>query len=133
MPVGGIDIAISGIQAATRRFGVSADNVANLRSRGVPNGPEGADAEGFRPRESQDTAQPTGGVSSTARLVSPASVQIYAPDSPEADADGVVDLPNVALEREAVTQSLASRQLEASVATLRTADELTRRILDIKS
>lgn len=129
--------ALSGVNAATRRFDTSASNVANIESVAAPNGSTAAtDADGnalFRTQRTVDTTTAVGGVRSTQQLADPVSVQQYDPDAPDADGDGLVNRPNVALEREAVDQIAAQRQLEANLATIRTADELFESTLDILS
>lgn len=129
----GIYSALSGANAATRRFDTSASNVANLESVAAPNG---TDADGnalFRTQRTLDSTTSTGGVRSSQQLADPVSVQRYDPDAPDADGDGLVNRPNVALEREVVDQISAQRQFEANLATIRTADELLESTLDILS
>src|SRR3546814_13695058 len=74
-----------------------------------------------------------GGVRSTRLLADPTSVQQYDPSAPDADADGLVNRPNVDLARETVDQIAGQRQFEANLATVRAADELLRATRDIKS
>ncbi len=131
----GIYSALSGATAATRRFDNSASNVANLESVAAPRGTtEATDAEGnslFRTQRTVDSTTATGGVRSTQQLADPVSVQRYDPDAPDADGEGLVNRPNVSLEREAVDQIAAQKQFEANLATIRTADELFESTLDI--
>jgi flagellar basal-body rod protein FlgC len=133
----GIYSALSGLNAATRRFDTSAGNVANLESVAAPNGATGATgADGtplFRPQRTVDSTTATGGVRSSQQLADPTSVQRYDPDAPDADADGLVNRPNVSLEREVVDQIAAQKQFEANLATIKTADELFESTLDILS
>ena len=133
----GIYSALSGANAATRRFDTSASNVANLESVAAPNGTAATtDADGnalFRTQRTLDSTTSTGGVRSSQQLADPVSVQRYDPDAPDADGDGLVNRPNVALEREVVDQISAQRQFEANLATIRTADELLESTLDILS
>ncbi|WP_367575663.1 flagellar basal body rod protein FlgC [Pelagibius sp.] len=112
---------------------VSAANVANMRSRGVdPEGP--AQQPGaYGPGRVQEVSVPGGGVRGEVRPITPASVQTYEPGSPDADAEGLVDRPNVNLAEELVTQMQAQRAYEANAAALRTQDEVTKSLLDIKS
>ncbi|MCR9070356.1 MAG: flagellar biosynthesis protein FlgG [Alphaproteobacteria bacterium] len=133
----GIYTALSGVTAATRRFDTSAGNVANIESVAAPNGSTATtDADGnalFRTQRTLDTTTTVGGVRSSQQLADPVSVQRYDPDAPDADGDGLVNRPNVSLEREAVDQITAQRQFEANLATIRTADELFESTLDILS
>lgn len=104
----GIYTALSGVTAATRRFDTSAGNVANIESVAAPNGSTATtDADGnalFRTQRTLDTTTTVGGVRSSQQLADPVSVQRYDPDAPDADGEGLVNRPNVSLEREAVDQ-----------------------------
>lgn len=126
-------ISLSGLQAQEKRLAVSADNVANQRSRRVdPEGP--AEQPGaFQPKRVQDVTLGGGGVRGELRPVTPASVRSYEPSSPDADAEGLVNRPNVNLAEELVTQMQAQRAYEANAAAIRTQDEMTDALLDIKS
>lgn len=133
----GILSALSGVHAGERRFTNSASNVANLRSVAAPSvdGPT-RDADGnplFQPGRTVDRTTSTGGVQSTRLLVDPSAVQEYDPSAQDADADGLVNRPNVDLATEQVDQISAQRQFEANLATIRAADELLRATIDIKS
>lgn len=132
-----ISSALSGAQAAERRFGNSANNVANLRSVASPSvdGPT-TDANGnplFKPSRSVDQTTQTGGVRSTQLLVDPSAVQEYDPSAADADSEGLVNRPNVDLATETVDQISAQRQFEANLATIRAGDQLLDSLLDIKS
>jgi len=133
----GIYSALSGLNAATRRFDNSASNVANVESVAVADRTAPAtDAEGrdlFQTRRSLDTTTDGGGVRSTQQLADPVSVQRFDPDAPDANAEGLVNRPNVSLNREVVDQISAQRQFEANLVTVRTADELLESTLDILS
>lgn len=132
-----ISSALSGALAAERRIGNSANNVANLRSVAAPSvdGPT-TDASGnplFRPGRTAEVTSPTGGVRSNQLLVTPSAVQEYDPSAPDADAEGLVNRPNVDLVRETANQIAGQRQFEANLATIRAADELLQSTIDIKS
>lgn len=132
-----ISSALSGVHAAERRLGNSASNVANLRSVAAPTveGPATDEAGNslFRPARTVDVTGPTGGVQSTRVLVDPSAVQEYDPSAPDADADGLVNRPNVDLVHETADRIAGQRQFEANLATIRAADELLRATIDIKS
>lgn len=133
----GISSALSGLLAAENRFRTSADNVANIGSVAAPStdGPARDDNGDplFRPARAVDQTTADGGVRSGQRLVDPSSVQLYDPTAPDADAEGLVNRPNVSLDREVTDQIAAQRQFEANLATVRTADALYESLLDIKS
>lgn len=136
-----IQTALSGLMAETRRFAVSAYNVANLRSAGVdpaataaagrPAGTGGAAP--YVPRHASATTDAGGGVRVLALPVTPPSVALYNPSDPAADPQGLVHLPNVSLEQELVTQRIAVRSFQANLAVLKAQDEMTGALLDLKA
>lgn len=131
--IAGFSASLSGLMAQTKRLAVSADNVANSRSRGVdPQGPA-EQPRAFVPKQVQQVTTGGGGVRAEVRPVDPLSVAVYAPNSPEADAEGLTYVANVNLAEELVTQKLAQRAYEANAVALRTQDEITDSLLDIKS
>lgn len=134
---GAISNALSGLLAASRREEVTANNIANLRSRGAPRGSADATAEDgtplFRPGQTVDSSVAGGGVRSTAVGIDPTSIQQYEPDSPDANEQGVVDRPNVDLGQQLTNQLVAQRAFEANLKVVRTADDLEKSLLDIKS
>ncbi len=131
------EIAASGLKAQSRRLAVSADNVANVSSLGVHPDPELAQPEGFAPQRtlfsSQVQAGAQGGVSASSAPITPASFLSYQPDHPDADAGGMVPLPNVSLEQEMVEQIQALRLFQANVKTIQTQDRMLGALLDIVS
>ena len=111
--------AVSGLRAASKRLEVSASNTVNAQS------------ENYTPGRVVQTALVLSGVKAEAIPVSPPTVPVYDPQSPTADADGIVQRPNVALESEMVEQKLAQRAFEANLRTVETADRMTKTVLDI--
>ncbi|MSP50403.1 MAG: flagellar biosynthesis protein FlgG [Alphaproteobacteria bacterium] len=134
---GAISNALSGAVAAARREEVAASNIANLRSRGAPrNSTDTTAADGtplFRPGQVAETSTLPGGVRATVVAVDPTSIQQFEPDSPDANAEGVVDRPNVDLAQEQSNQLRAQRAFEANLKVIRTADDLLKAVVDIKS
>jgi len=131
--IAGFSASLSGLMAQSKRLAVSADNIANMRSRGVRADGPAEQPGAYRPKRTQDVTTAGGGVRAEVRPVSPASVAVYAPDSPDADADGVAAIPNVNLAEELVTQIQAQRAYEANAKAFRTQDEVIDSLLDIKS
>lgn len=131
--IAGFSASLSGLMAQSKRLAVSADNVANLHSRGLRPGGPAEQPGAYVPKRVQDVTAAGGGVRAEVRPVTPPSVEVYAPGSPDADADGIAAVANVNLAEELVTQIQAQRAYEANAAALRTQDELTDSLLDIKS
>src|SRR3546814_16007583 len=95
--VAGISASLSGLMAQSKRLAVSAENIANLRSRGLrPDGP--AEQPGaYQPQRVQDVTTVGGGVRTQVRPVTPPAVEVSAPCSPASTAEGRAASPNVHL------------------------------------
>ncbi|MGD1876871.1 MAG: flagellar basal body rod protein FlgC [Kiloniellaceae bacterium] len=131
--ISGFSASVSGLMAQSKRLAVSADNIANMHSRGVRKDGPVEQPGAYAPKQVQDVTTAGGGVRAEVRPVTPPSVEVYAPSRPDADADGVAAVPNVNLAQELVTQIQAQRAYEANAAAFRTQDEVTDSLLDIKS
>ena len=135
--IAGFSASLSGLMAQSKRLAVSADNVANMTSRGVrKDGPpveSGGQPGAYVPKRTQDVTTAGGGVRAEVRPVTPPSVEVYAPGNPDADANGVAAIANVNLAEELVTQIQAQRAYEANAKAFRTQDEIIDSLLDIKS
>ena len=145
MAIGGIaGSALGGLQAAQNRLNVSANNVANVRSvaaesldaaREAQNVREGQGQDGgrdlFVPSRAVNESLAGGGVRGGSQPVDPPSVPRFAPDAPDANAQGLANRPNVDLATEAVEQIRAQRAFEANLRSVEAADELAGGLLDI--
>ena len=127
------NIAVSGLQAESRRLAISADNVANLRSRGVDPDAVAPDPAAFVPKRASAVSVASGGVRVEAVAVSPPSVPSFEPNDPAANAEGIVYRPNVSLEQEVVTQIQASRSYQANLQVIKTQDRMLGALFDIFS
>ncbi|ACJ00407.1 flagellar basal body rod protein FlgC [Rhodospirillum centenum] len=140
-----IAIAGSGMTAQARRLAAGADNIANARSTGAlpgsaagaPAGATGADTpRPYAPVSSGQTAVtgPDGqgmGTRAVFRATQPAFVPEFSPDSPFADADGMVAAPNVDLVGETVAMTQGLDAYKANLRVFEAADELTREALNL--
>ncbi|SON54600.1 putative proximal rod protein [Hartmannibacter diazotrophicus] len=123
--------SLSGMMAASKRLEVSAANVANVRTTGkVPDATGASNA--YAPAVVSQTATASGVATQVTTKPQPYRLA-YDPDSPNANADGLVAEPNVDLTSEVVNQISAKFAYEASVKTLKVADEMTQKTLDILS
>lgn len=127
-------IAVSGLNAATRRLEISAGNIANQRSTGAlpaPNGSLSAGApQAYVPRQVLQTEGASGGTSTIVTAVQPATVPIADPQAPFADRHGMVAAPNVDLAQAFIGQMVARYSYTANLATLKADDTMTRALLD---
>ncbi len=122
------DIAVSGLQAATVRLSVAAENIVNARSS-APVEPEGeVPEEVFRPQRVEQRSRAEGGVVAERRPVEPATITERDATSPT----GFSAVPNVDFGREMVELRIAAQSFKASVEALRAQMELDEPLLDIK-
>jgi flagellar basal-body rod protein FlgC len=128
-------IALSGLNAASRRLQVSASNVANSQTTGaLPNAdgtvPAGAPVA-YAPLALVQTADAGGGVQTSITTVTPSTTAVFDPQASFANQDGLVAAPNVDLAQEFVGQLLASYSFAANAAVLKADDRNTKALIDI--
>lgn len=132
--IGAISTALTGLIASSKKVEASASNIANMGSAGSldpasPNQP-------YEALTTVQTASDTGGVTARNIPKQPGVVNAYAPDSPFANADGMVGAPNVDLAEEAVNLKIAELTYKANIGVLKTAQEMSEelsRLLDEKA
>jgi flagellar basal-body rod protein FlgC len=128
-------IALSGMNAATRRLDVSASNVANVMTTGaLPNAdgtvPAGA-PQAYDPLEVVQTASAGGGVQTSVTTATPSTIATSDPQAPFANQDGLVAAPNVDLAQELVGQMLASYSFAANATVMKADNRMTETLLDV--
>lgn len=122
-------IALSGLNASTLRLRAAASNIANARSAGAV----GAASNAYAPVEVQQTAQAQGGVAAGLAPSSRAALLTYDPAAAYANAQGYVATPNVDLVSETVELATTGYAFAANLAVLRTADDMARAMLDVRT
>lgn len=129
-----IQIALSGLTAASRKADAAASNIANVTTSGAID-----PADGPPPYQAVTTIQntvtgadgtPLGVRSSTVPTGRP-FVPAYDPGSPFANGDGLVGAPDVDLATEAVNLQLARTVYQANVKTIQTASDMQKEVLDM--
>ncbi len=127
----GVGISLTGLQAASAQLANSANNVANANSTAtVVNGE--VKSEAYVPQTLTQTAiQPTGGVRTELRPRDPATIPVFSPESGFADENGVVEMPNVDLAQEAITQKMATYDFKANLKALEVTDEIMQSLIDV--
>jgi flagellar basal-body rod protein FlgC len=128
-------IALSGMNAATRRLDVSASNVANVMTTGaLPDAdgtvPAGA-PQAYDPLELVQTASAGGGVQTSVTTAKPSTIAVSDPQAPFANQDGLVAAPNVDLSQEMVGQMIASYSFTANATVMRAVDRMTKTLFNI--
>jgi len=125
--IGAINIALTGLASASKQLAASASNIANLQTVGSLE--EGGQAP-YTPLTTRQTAttDQSGngqGVQSTFAPRNNPFVPAFDADSPFADENGIIGIPNINLAEEAVNLNLAEIQYKANLKTIQTASELS--------
>jgi len=115
--INAIQIALTGLQAASKSVEASASNIAN------------ASTAGYTPLQTQQSDKGGQGVASSFVAKNPPFTPSYAPDSPLADAQGYVNAPNVNLVEETLTLKAAEISYKANLSVIKTADEMSAELL----
>lgn len=125
--------AISGLNAASLRLQVAANNIANSRSEGPL--PDAANAGNFpatyTPLRVNQTDVAGGGTSATVTVISPATVSTFDPTAPFANSSGMVASPNVDLASEFVQLLAARLSYAANAAVIRADAQMSASLLNI--
>ncbi len=125
-----LNIALSGMNLNAKRLGVSANNVANMQSTGPADNPGAA----YQPQRVQSvSAGEGGGVQAVVQNVQPATSTAYSPNDANANAEGLVAMPNVSLEAEVIEQMMAVTGYKANAAAIKTLAAMEKALLDIKA
>lgn len=119
-------IAQSGLAAATLRLNVSASNVANMGDAS----PVGS-TTGYRRGAVTTSPTPGGGVTAQAVTLSPAQTLAYDPTASIADAQGMVQMPDIAPIAEISNQMAANQAFAFSLDALKVADKEKKALLDL--
>ncbi len=132
------DVAVSGLIAQRARLAATASNLANAQTTRTPEGGP------YRRRDPVFGTAPIGGPFADALSRSFERVTIegvaydprpptlrYDPGHPDADASGMLALPNVNVVEEVTNMLSASRSFEANLAVLRKVREMAQATLQI--
>lgn len=130
-------IALSGMNAASRRLEASASNVANVMSTGALPGAEGTVPAGapqaYAPLDVVQTASADGGTQTGVRTTNPSTVASSDPQAPFANQNGLVAAPNVDLAKEMISQMVAKYSYVANLKVMKADDQMTKALLDVKA
>ena len=131
--INSISIALTGLAAASKKINASASNIANLQTTGSLK--EGEQAP-YTPitvqsKANVDTQGNAQGVQTKFVPKQNPFVPVFDPDSPFADENGIIGIPNVNLAQEAININIAKIQFKANIATLLAAQKLSDELLSI--
>lgn len=104
--------------ASSRKVAVASGNIANADVVGAANPSDPNQA--YAAKTTQDISLSGDGIRTVVLNRTPAFVPSYAPDSPFANEEGLVNSPNVNLDEELVTTKLAENSYKANLAALKT-------------
>lgn len=127
-------IALSGLNAASNRVAVSADNIANALTTGALPAADGTvpsgEPQAYDPLQIVQTASAGGGTQTSVKTVQPATVASYDPSASYANQDGLVAAPNVDLSQEMVGLLVARYSFAANAQVLKADDRMNQTLLD---
>lgn len=124
--VSSIDIALSGINAASRRLEVSANNLANQFSTKTISNGEVSDTP-FNALRIDQVSLSGGGVTTQVGNANPATTTTANPEG------GLQEVPNVDTASELIHIRLASYDFKANLKTIQAQDDLLKNLLNIVS
>ncbi|MDB5491236.1 MAG: hypothetical protein JWO78_1085 [Micavibrio sp.] len=127
--INAIQIALSGLNAAKTKADTVASNIANTRTEGALDPANGPAPYGTL--TTTQSAQGNGGVSVTVVPTVKPYVPAYNPDSPFANADGQVGVPNTDYAAEFVNLQIASTSYKANVKTIQISSDMQKDLLAI--
>lgn len=126
--INAIGIALSGLNSASLRLNASASNIANASVVGSLTDAENAPYTPIT-AESKSIDIPGGVQTNYAPVTNPFSTA-YDPDSPFADDQGYIGVPNVDFATEAVNMKLAELSYKANISVIQTASDMFEELLD---
>jgi flagellar basal-body rod protein FlgC len=125
-----LNIAVSGLNAASQRLDAAASNIANA-SDTAPLTPQPGQPQPYQPVDTVQSAAPGGGTIATYRPVTPPSQSVYDPNSPFADSNGLVASPNVDLAQQLVQSQIASISYQANAKVIEVDQSINKATLNI--
>jgi len=131
--INAIQIALSGLQAAGKRAEASASNIANMTTSGSlePGGPAPYSALTTTQTAVTDKNGNSLGVRAENAPSNRPFVPAYSPDSPFANSEGMIGVPNVDLAEEIVNLKLAETAYKASAKTITASSDMQDELLRV--
>jgi flagellar basal-body rod protein FlgC len=135
----GIDSTSSALNAERIRMDVVSQNIANVNTTRGPNGRPYQRQQVVFEAVLKDQLRPLGAAGGEPQMVHVAQVEtarrpprtVYQPGHPDADANGMVAMPNVNIYEEMVDLMAASRSYEANLSVVKTARSMALQTLSI--
>ena len=135
----GIDSTSSALNAERIRMDVVSQNIANVNTTRGPNGKPYVRQQVVFEAVLKDQLKPSGTPGSEPQMVRVAQVEaarrplrtVYQPGHADADANGMVAMPNINIHEEMVDLMAASRAYEANLSVVKTARSMALQTLSI--
>jgi flagellar basal-body rod protein FlgC len=135
----GIDSTSSALNAERIRMDVVSQNIANVNTTRGPNGKPYVRQQVVFEAVLKDQFKPSGTPGSEPQMVRVAQVEaarrplrtVYQPGHADADANGMVAMPNINIHEEMVDLMAASRSYEANLSVVKTARSMALQTLSI--
>lgn len=119
-----LNIALSGLNAAGQKIAATASNIANVTTAGSLDNPDDAPYSALTTQQTTQSINGEGaGVSSRVIPANKPFVPAYSPDSPFANEDGLIGVPNVDLAEEAINLQVAEITFKANASVIRSVEE----------
>ena len=127
--ISSIGIALTGLESASTRLNASASNIANMSTVGSLSDPENPP---YTPLTTKSKAiDNPGGVHTDKIPKTNPFIPAYDADSPFADENGIIGVPNVDAAEEMVKMKLAELSYKANLNTIEVASNMFEELLDI--
>lgn len=132
-----LTIAVSGLNDAILRIANATSNIVNASSTGRLPAQQSDSSNAFTPQDVVTLTNSVGGnnlgVHSALQPRNPAFVTASDPNSPDANAQGLVASPNVDLNAELIAAKAAEVNYAAGAAVIKIASKLEKALIDIKT
>jgi len=125
--VSAVNAAVSGLDAATKRLQVSANNTANQSSTQSNVNGQVVDKP-YTPQQVDQVTLSSGGVQAKVRDVNPPTTTEVNPSNPQGNTQQV---PNVNPQQEVLNKQLASYDFKANLKTIKVANDTLNSLLNI--
>lgn len=126
-------VALSGLQAASKRLEVSASNTANVSSTAGRDASGALKNEPYRALRVEQASLVPAGVRARVSEDPNATITVFDPSSLVANEEGLVEAPNVSLDQEIIQQNIAGYDFKANLKVLQAQDENFKALLDIQA
>ncbi len=113
-----LSVPLSGLMSASKKANIAASNIANADVTGSTDSNDARQA--YKAQVTQDLSLTGGGIQTVSLDRNPPFVPSYAPDSPFADSDGMVNTPNVNLDEELINLKIADNAYKSNLTALKT-------------